>query len=201
MSIVIQKIRAIIYIGGLVVKTPYILSFNVTKKRNTVSTFSASLKIHSNDLNNFVDSEVVIFAGEEGRLKRIFTGYILNTKPSPCWDDPNYVILNISGSDALYKLQGQKYTRRQITSKHKWAVITGVQRKAPKGNQFRLANTEVLIPTDGDIKTDFQKMDKQLKISDLSKFGMNVGRGPGIPVDVEVEIVPSNNIKNSNNTE
>ena len=44
MSIKSVPIRATIDFGGVSIVTPYILSFNVTKTRNSKSTFSASLK-------------------------------------------------------------------------------------------------------------------------------------------------------------
>ena len=43
MSIKTIPIRATINLGGLIIKTPYILSFNVNKVRNSKSTFSVLL--------------------------------------------------------------------------------------------------------------------------------------------------------------
>ena len=88
------KIRATINVGGFSVSTPYILSFNVSKERNKKSTFTASLKIKEDQLNSLIGDVVTISAGEDSP-RLIFTGYILQSSPSPCWDDPKYVVLNI----------------------------------------------------------------------------------------------------------
>lgn len=145
MSIKSVPIRATIDFGGVSIVTPYILSFNVTKTRNSKSTFSASLKIKSTLLNNIESNLLVIYAGERDKEFKIFTGYVLSTRPSICFDDPNYTILNVSGSDILYKLEGEKYTRRVIASKARWAVIEDVIRKAEKGSHFQLVNTPLQI--------------------------------------------------------
>lgn len=159
MAIASVPIRATIKFGGVSVKTPYILSFNVSKTRNSKSTFSASLKIPSDELNGMSDNEITISAGTKNNERLIFTGYVLSTRPSICFDDPSYTILNISGSDILYRLEGEKYTRRQMDSKSRWAVIEGVVRKAAKGGQFELLNTAVQI-VDNDNISDTEKKNK-----------------------------------------
>ena len=188
MSIKKVPIRAEIMVGKIVVVTPYVLSFSVNKNRNSKSTFQASLKIPGYDLTNIQDNTITIRAGEKDKLQLIFTGYVLNSTPSPCWDDPTYIILNISGSDILHRLENERYTRRQITANNKWAVITGVQRVAPKSGHFRLVNYDVLIPTDGDIATQDQTRDKQLHTTDLSKYGMTVQKGD--PRTINIQITP-----------
>ena len=171
MSIERVQIRAKISFGGLSISTPYILSFNVTKTRNSKSTFSASLKVISSDLNDIKNNEVEIRAGEKGRENLIFTGYILSSRPSICFDDPNYTILNISGSDILYRLEGEKYTRRQMDSKARWAIIESVVRSAEKGGQFALVNANVQF-TDQDVTSDTEKKNKSNNTSDLNSFGV-----------------------------
>lgn len=170
MSITSIPIRAVITFGGLSVATPYILSFNVTKTRNSKSTFSASLKVLSSDLRSMTSNLLTISAGEEGNLHKIFTGYILSTRPSICFDDPNYTILNLAGSDILYKLEGEKYTRRVISSKSRWAVIEDVVRKAEKGSQFQLTNKPMQI-IDQDMISSFEKKNKNHTEGDLYRFG------------------------------
>lgn len=150
------KIRARVTIGDFVVETPYILSFNVSKERNKKSTFTAALKIEEDDLNNLMGDVVTISAGEN-IPKLIFTGYILQSSPSPCWDDPKYVVLNISGADVLYMLDNERFTRLANYSEDSWAIITGINRKAAKGTQFRLINSPVTMPTDGDNISDWEK--------------------------------------------
>jgi len=150
-------IRAKISLGSLIIKTPDILSFNVKKERNNRSTFQASLKILATSLNSLGNSSIIIEAGIEGNLNKIFTGDVLSSNPTPSWDDPKYVVLNIQGADILHRLENEKYTRMQETQDSKWALITGINRKAPKGSQFKLVNHEVIMPTDGDHTTDAQK--------------------------------------------
>jgi len=186
MSIREEPIRATVRLGNIEVETPYVLSFNVNKVRNSKSTFSASLKIDAYDLQHISDNTIIILAGTKRKQKKIFTGFILNSTPSPCWDDPKYVILNLSGSDILYRLENERYTRRQTSMSSRWALITGVQRKAPKGAQFKLVKEDVLLPTDGDIATDDQKSDKQFYITDLSRYGVPITSGPGQSILLEV---------------
>jgi len=186
MAIQEQHIRATITLGTISVETPYVLSFSVNKVRNGKSTFSASLKVDARELKHLTDNKVVIYAGTKNHQNKIFTGYILNSTPSPCWDDPKYVVLNISGSDILYRLENERYTRRQTSASSRWAIITGVQRKAPKGSKFKLVKENVLLPTDGDIATDDQKSDKQFYITDLSRYGVPVTKGPGQNVLLEI---------------
>lgn len=171
MSITSIPIRAIINFGGLHVVTPYILSFNVTKTRNTKSTFSASLKVRSEDLHSIDNNKIIIYAGEKGNEQKIFTGYVLSSRPSICFDDPKYTILNISGSDILYKLEGEKFTRRVVASKAKWAVIEDVVRKAEKGTQFQLVNMPVQIIDQSAISKEERK-NKQFTDSPLNRLGM-----------------------------
>jgi len=149
-------VRAEIQLGNLNIVTPHVLSFNVKKERNKKSTFSASVKVLAVELTQLGGSNVVIYAGTDGNTSKIFTGDVLQTNPSPCWEDPKYVVLNISGSDITHRLENEKYTRLQEYSKSKWALITGVNRKATKGAQFKLVNHPVINTTDGNSTTDDQ---------------------------------------------
>jgi len=127
------KVRAKIEIGSLKVKTPYIQSFNVKKGRGAISTFDASLKISHEDVSGVITgSKIIIYAGVKGKLKKIFTGMVRSAKISPCFDDPQFVIISISGSDNLILLNGKKYTRRCRATKSKYVTITGVVRAGLK---------------------------------------------------------------------
>ena len=129
MRIDLVKIRATITIGDLVVKTPYIQSFNVKKNRGQVSTFDASLKINQLEVNSAnTIGTVTIEAGELGNEIKIFTGITKRVSISPCWDDPGYVLFNISGTDILGSLGGKKYTRRARSSQKSWVSINSVVR-------------------------------------------------------------------------
>lgn len=138
MTIDLIKVRARIRIGStLMVETPYIQSFNVRKSRGQVSTFDASLKIdHSVIATSQVSGAVVIEAGANGRLNKIFTGIVKKATVSPCWDDPGYVIFNISGTDILGNLQGKKYTRRCRATKSTWISINGKVREGLIDGKF-----------------------------------------------------------------
>ncbi len=150
------KIRASVQLGTLNVETPYVLSFNVTKERNKKSTFTASLKIKEEELGSLIGDTITISAGEV-TPKLIFTGYILLSSPSPCWDDPKYIVLNISGADILYILENEQFTRMSTYSEDSWAIITGINRKSAKSPQFQLIRSQVKMPTDGDNAADWQK--------------------------------------------
>ena len=184
MAIDTVPIRASIFFGSIEVKTPYILSFSVNKKRNSKSTFQASVKLHGDELEGITDNEIEIYAGEYGNEKKIFTGFILSATPSPVWDDPKYIVLNISGADILHRLDGQKFTRRQIGSENKWAVINGVAKKAQKPGMFRVVNHDVVLPTDGGFATEDQQEDKSHAWADLSKFAKPVGRSPSRQIEL-----------------
>jgi hypothetical protein len=170
MAIQDMRIRATIQFGNVVVQTPYILSFSVTKTRNSKSTFSASLKIPSGELDSITGNKITISSGTKRNEIQIFTGYILSSRPSICFDDPNYTILNVSGSDILYVLEGEKYTRRQLNSKAKWAIIDGVTRKAEKGGQFEI-NYVPVQTVDMDVISDAAKNNKTNTTQDLSSMG------------------------------
>jgi hypothetical protein len=127
------KVRARIEIGSLKVETPYIQSFSVKKSRGAISTFDASLKISHEDVSGAITgSKVIIYAGVKGKLKKIFTGMVRSAKISPCFDDPQFVMISISGSDNLILLNGKKYTRRCRVTKSKYVTITGVVRAGLK---------------------------------------------------------------------
>lgn len=132
------KIRAKIEIGSLKVETPYILSFTVTKTRGQSSTFSTSLKVNSDDISGSISgAEIVISAGVGSASEKIFTGIVKKLTVSPCFDDPKYVILNVSGNDVLSMLEGKKFTRRCRATKSSWVSITSVNRKGPRTGKLR----------------------------------------------------------------
>lgn len=145
-------IRATIRFGYTSISTPYILSFSVNKQRGSCSTFSASLKVRSNDIRK-ISGEVIIYAGEKNRTNRIFTGIITKKIQAPCWDDPSYQIINISGSDALVKLEGMKITRRQFVSNSSWVKITSVS-PGIKSGKLKLTNQPTIAPTGGGLPTE-----------------------------------------------
>lgn len=143
------KCRAEIRVGGITVKTPFVQSFNVRKQRGQVSTFDASLKVPSGTSAKLAGGDVVILAGEGTASNTIFTGICRQAKVSPCFDDPYYVILSISGADTLSLLQGKKFTRRCRATDTAWCAITGVTRKGLKGGKFTYDTESVLEVNEG----------------------------------------------------
>ena len=109
MAIERRKIRAQISVGTQNVSTPYVLSFNVRKSRGQSSTFDCSLKVTSTEGASLIGGPIEIKAGIEGQLDTIFTGIIKKVTLSPCFDDPEYVIMNLSGTDVLSLLQNKKF--------------------------------------------------------------------------------------------
>lgn len=149
MSIRRVKCRAIVEIGGIVVKTPLVQSFNVRKQRGQISTFDASLKIPARTSVKLAGGDVVIKAGENDANNTIFVGICRQAKVSPCFDDPFYVILSISGADKLFLLQGKKFTRRCRATDAAWCAITGVTRKGLKSGRFAYNTEPVLEMNEG----------------------------------------------------
>lgn len=146
MAIERVKVRANITIGRLSVSTPYIQSFNVKKQRGQVSTFDASLKVSHDEISGTITGgNVVIKAGSESSMETIFTGMCRTAKISPCYDDPKYVILSISGADASILLQGKRYTRRCRATTSTWVSITGVNREGLKSGKFSYDSEKITI--------------------------------------------------------
>lgn len=183
MSIEMVKCRATVSIGGVSVSTPYVQSFNVRKQRGQVSTFDASLKVNGASIGgSLTGGSVVISAGTAGSEKTIFTGICRQAKASPCFDDPAYVILSISGADALSLLHGKKYTRRCRETLAAWVGITGVVREGLRSGKFAYTNEPTIFTNGG----------KQLK---ESKVTGHVGTGEmpttkRTPTDSEKQAVP-----------
>jgi hypothetical protein len=136
MAIERVKCRARVQVAGVTAETPYVQSFNVTKQRGQISTFSASLKILASDAGDLAGGAVKIWAGQDSANTLIFTGVCKAAKISPCFDDPQYVMLSIGGSDKLMMLEGKKFTRRCRATHASWCAITGVVRKGLKSGKF-----------------------------------------------------------------
>ena len=146
-SITGQKIRAQVIIGGIIVVTPNVVSFNVRRARNQMAaTFSASLKMPYNVAND-IGADIVIKAGLKGRLKTIFTGTVEKSTINPIRTDASMVMLNISGRDVLGILEGQKINRRVKTYRdgselpERWGVINSVI----KHNTAKMEKFPILI--------------------------------------------------------
>ena len=191
MSIDMVKIRAKVSIGNLSVVTPYILSFNVTKTRGAVSTFSASLKVKSFSFNSTLSGKPVeISAGEGSPSNLIFTGMVKKATVTPCWDDPSYVILNISGEDALAYLRGKKYTRRCRSTQSSWTTITGVTRKGLKSGKFKARREESFSIKSAELEEDSKVIKNSSKEMDHKLINAPVINERVMPVPIQIEIKP-----------
>lgn len=165
------KVRGRVEVGGISVSTPFIQSFNVTKQRGQPGTFDAVLKVLGGSIGgSSVGGGVRIYAGEGTASNLIFTGICRAAKISPCYDDPKYVILSISGTDVLSLLSGKRYTRRCRSTKSTWVTITGVNRKGLKSGKFAYQHESTLEMDDGDMeKKDSAK--PQANVVDGQKSG------------------------------
>lgn len=145
------KVRASITGGGISAQTPFVKSFNVRKTRGQPGTFSCSVKVPADSVGN-VRGQIQIMAGSPTARNLIFTGIITRATISPAFDDPNYVIVNMSGTDVLKTLEYKKYTRRQMSSLACWCEITGVTRKKAKSEKFQyMRNTDTKAISDGEL--------------------------------------------------
>lgn len=141
-----QYIRAEIVFGPITVKTPDVVSFNVSRKRGQKSaTFSASIKVPYTILNSgmIVANNIVIRAGvrENGvdLLNTVFTGYVYQMVVNPIRTDASKVMLNISGADVLSKLDGQNITRRVDTRRGagRFGVVNNIVKEhSPQTRRF-----------------------------------------------------------------
>lgn len=198
MAIQRVKCRAEVSVGGITIRTPFVQSFNVRKQRGQVSTFTASLKVPAGTSSQLAGGDVIIKAGEEGSLNTIFTGICRQANVSPCFDDPQYVLVSISGVDKLSLLQGKKFTRRCRATDTAWCAITGVSRKGLKSGKFAY-NTEPIL----DIKDG--KIERQNNLAGFRaenvKDGNNPSVAPGNDNKRQVDIITTDVNKNDDNSE
>jgi hypothetical protein len=156
MGITQVKVRARITIGtSLIVETPYILKFDVNKVRGQISTFSASLKVHKNDITRSIAGDhIKIYAGENYANNVVFSGIVKSIIISPCWDDPQYVYMNLSGEDILSILRGKKYTRRSTATTSSWISIDSVARKGLRSGKFKATFENRVDTLPADVERD-----------------------------------------------
>ena len=132
MSIEQVPIRAKISGSGFNLETPYILSFYIRKNRNELSSFNFSAKVNGTSLTGAGGGQVSF----EVNGVKIYTGIILSINARPCFDDPQYTIVDVSGTDIRKELEYKQYTRRSTDSLSSWALITGVVRKGLKSSKL-----------------------------------------------------------------
>ena len=137
-----EDIRARISIGGLIVETPDILSFSVSKSRtNPSASFQASIEVDIDSSTLAVGETVIIEAGLKDDLIRIFTGYIENTQVNPHWEKSDRFVLGIGGRDIMGNLDGKRFSRRQrCLGLGKMAIINGIVSKVQDKGRIRKEN-------------------------------------------------------------
>ena len=194
MSITQVPIRARINVGGTTISTPYVLSFNVHRRRGAVATFDASVKINNAvSGTSSVGGGITISAGSGG-MSRIFTGVVRGAKVTPCWDDPSYAILTLTGDDTLGLLKGKKYSRRCRGTKSTFCIITGVTRPGLKSGKFAYATGATFELEPGTVNMEMPSSAhgtntslSGLKIADAG--GADLVNNLGVRVDVTPHIV------------
>ncbi len=187
MTIKLVKIRATITVGNiLTVSTPYIQSFNVQKSRGQSDTFSATLKVDASKFSAMNTGGVVTISAGSNGVKKIYTGILKKLTLSPCWDDPGYVLLNISGTDILSELEGKKYSRRCRATKSTWVSITSVTREGLRDGKFD-KEFQVLASDGG------SELKKSAVIDNMQTVKANKpSNSPGeMPIRINVSLVSS----------
>ncbi len=185
MAISYLRIRATIITSDFEVSTPYIMSFEVNRTRGQVGTFSASIKVPK-QTSISSSGAISIFAGVAGReLSKIFTGYIRKLRIQPAFDDPNFVLVRLDGSDILDRLSGCRFTRREAISDSVWAVVTGVQRQVPPDEYVQFSYEDSY----GYSQSDIMKNNVPGPKKESPKFGSATGGTPlgGIPILISEE--------------
>lgn len=138
-NITLERIRARVSFGSPddasspKFETPDVKSFTVTKSRGNLSSqFSASIEIPS-DFAIPAGEDIVIEAGTEGNLRRIFTGRVLSVTVNPSFEDASSYVVNLSGQDRFHELEGKNISRRQrARGLSSFAAITSISGKAPQ---------------------------------------------------------------------
>ena len=148
MSITQVPIRATINVGGTSIKTPYVLSFNVHRRRGSPASFDASVKVRDVGGGGLAGGGISISAGSSGG-STIFTGIIKGAKITPCWDDPSYMIITLTGEDSLSLIKGKKYTRRSRGATSAFCLITGLVRSGLKSGKFAATSGGKSFEIDG----------------------------------------------------
>ena len=188
MAIQKVKIRARIEVGNFRVETPYILSFSVNRTRNQPSTFDARIKISTDDVADMTGGAIKIYAGEISATDRIFTGIVRKATMTPCFDDPYFVIVNLSGADSLSLLQGKKYSRRCIATETAWTTIDGVTRKGLKSGKFKYKKEPILLITDSELK-DTPQLVTAATLSKKTEVGLVAPQGQSAGAKLTAEII------------
>ncbi len=139
-NITLEKIRTRVSFGSLVFETPQVQSWSVSRSRSSLAaTFNCSIEVPATTVFP-ADQDIVREAGTLGNLKQRFVGQVYQITVNPSFDDASNYVINLSGSDKFFELEGKTFSRRQRTrGPTTFAAITGVSSKAPqKGTSLEL---------------------------------------------------------------
>lgn len=201
-EIIREEIRARIVIHTtprLVVDTPYVLSFNVSKQRGQmIGSFSATIQVKVEDLpnSNLLSGQgIEIYAGLKDNLKKIFTGEIRFIRINPSWDKPEYLNLDISGSDVLQRLETKRYSRRiPWSSGGVWARIIRINSTKGRKKQrlldtkINITNSSVVLSESPDLaQGDHDRVIYARDLSSINPYGIIPGAKAESKTDKEVE--------------
>jgi hypothetical protein len=189
MTIKAVPCRAEITIGNLTVSTPYVQSFNVRRSRGQAGTFDASLKVSHEDVADLSQSgEVKIKAGTVSSIRTIFTGVLKAAKISPCFDDPYYVILTVSGHEKIAFLAGKKYTRRCRGVNGLYCTIQSVVRKGLKSGKFAFDREAGHFDIEDGNMEDQQSSTKSSAVSDVGSIEIEKARSSNQVGQVSMQV-------------
>jgi hypothetical protein len=98
-------------------------------------------------------------------MSKIFTGIVRAAKITPCWDDPSYVNVTLSGDDTLSLLNGKKYSRRCRGTKATFCIITDVTRSGLKSGKFATLTGESFELEPGKTNTEMAQTSQGINSS------------------------------------
>lgn len=217
-----ESIRAKVNFNGYTWKTPDVKSFSINMSRESLSsTFSVSLSVTQSDTSAIQDAFASV-SEEEGRViiqvaytdddtiptdyVTLFTGYVRQSSVRRSFVTPGNFIVDLSGNDALYKLENRTYSRRVFDDNlGVFALITGVVRK---GHGARHTTTsEIKFRTSGRGRSDtgdtsghagepripehVTKPYRANKAPDFARPGSSGGVGAATSTTDELVITPS----------
>lgn len=185
-----QSIRARVDSPFGSIETPYVLSFYVNKTRNQLDSFNCSLKVSSSKgpIESDDASTVTISAGV-GIPRKIYTGYIMSVNARPCFEDPDYFIVDISGTDARKFLEGKSFTRRQKIENKSWVEITSVNNKGIKSSKLK-HNNKTDFATQSIPKVDINDMfPGESTATYLNRTSTNIIDDSGVDGFLDIKVV------------
>lgn len=154
-----ESVRAKVTFGGNTWRTPDVKSFSVNLQRESLTnSFSVSLLINKDEVDEIQSNFDSISADDTdaGKIRievafsssstpsdfnPLFTGYVRQMVARRSFLTPGSFIVDLSGNDAMYKLENRTYSRRVVSDGlGVYSLITGVVRKGT-GNTGRYSTS------------------------------------------------------------